>query len=381
MNGILGVNELLLLSELSAEQRDYAKTINTSARGLLGILNDILDLSKIQSGQFTLERSVFDLPELLRSLVALHEPEVRQKGVELVLDLSPGVPSSVAGDALRLRQVLTNLLRNAVKFTSRGRIQVKVHPHEGKDNLRFEVRDTGIGLAPEDKKRIFDAFHQADASTTREYGGTGLGLSICRELVHLMGGQIGADGRPGRGSVFWFVVPLAEAAGRPAEPSGPRLASVSSLRTHRRVLVVEDNPVNRKVVTRMLERMNLTVETAEDGQVAVNMWRPGRYTMVFMDVQMPRLDGFDTTRSLRQLEDGRERTPIIALTANAMVGDRERCLAAGMDDYLSKPVVFKELKRVVEHWFGGPSTSDAKDLAETVDQRPNGPELNAKLGA
>ncbi len=360
MNGILGVNELLLLTTLTAEQSDYARTINDSARSLLTVLNDVLDLSKLESGHVELDVRPFDLAGLLHSLVALYQPEAHKKGLDLRLTMTDDVPTTVEGDDQRLRQILANLVRNGVKFTETGQVEVVVTRHGGDDRVRFEVRDTGIGLAPSQKVKIFDAFHQADTSTTRRYGGTGLGLSICKQLVQRMGGDIGADGRPGRGSVFWFIIalPKADPAAVAARARAATGAEPIDEPEQRRVLVVEDNPTNRKVVCRMLQRLNLAVDTAEDGQYAVDMWTPGRYTMIFMDVQMPRLDGFDTTQAIRRQEQGGPRIPIVALTANAMQGDKERCLAAGMDDYLSKPVIFGDLKRVVKHWIGVASTRE-----------------------
>ena len=367
MNGVLGVNELLLLTSLTDEQKDYARTIDASAKSLLTVLNDILDLSKIDSGHVELERRPFELEELLTSLVALYQPEAQKKNLSIRLEMKEGLPTHVEGDSQRLRQVLANLLRNAVKFTDRGHIELIVQRHANDDRLRFEVRDTGIGLAPAQKERIFGAFQQGDASTTRRYGGTGLGLSISKQLVYLMGGQIGADGRPGRGSVFWCIISLPPV--QPGVTAHPRTGSsgiASPLGQTKRVLVVEDTPVNRKVICRMLQRLKLEVDTADDGQYAVDMWQPGRYAMVFMDVQMPRLDGLDATHAIRRMEDRSRRVPIVALTANAMLGDRERCLAAGMDDYLSKPVAFKELKRVVIEWMGTAS-SPPEDQAESSE--------------
>ena len=363
MNGILGVNELLMLTSLSEEQRDYARTINASATSLLTVLNDILDLSKIESGRVILDQRSFSLKDLLSSLVALYTPEANKKGLELKLTLKEGLPAQVSGDEQRLRQILANLVRNAVKFTEKGHVEVVALRHASDARIRFEIRDTGIGLAPSQKVRIFEPFHQADNSTTRRYEGTGLGLSISRQLVELMGGQIGADGRLGRGSVFWFIVELPEentpdsltasATLHAAEKHSPDAALAKAVSAaQRRILVVEDNAVNRKVVCRMLERLGFEVETAEDGQVAVEIWRPDRYAMIFMDVMMPRLDGFDTTQAIRRQEKGQGRIPIVALTANAMHGDRDRCLAAGMDDYLSKPVVFKHLRAIVDKWSG-----------------------------
>ena len=361
MNGVLGVNELLLHDVADRRAAGLrASTINASAKSLLTVLNDILDLSKIESGHVTLERRAFDLREFLTSLVALYAPEAQKKGLRLEIAVDDAVPKTVEGDDQRLRQVLANLLRNAVKFTEQGQVDLVVRLHDKGDRVRFEVRDTGIGLAPAQKVKIFEAFQQADTSTTRRYGGTGLGLSISKQLIELMGGQIGADGRPGRGSVFWCIISLPEAeAPLPERPRPSMTMAAPDPSVDRRVLVVEDNPVNRKVVCRMLERMNLTVDCAEDGEVALSMWEPQRYQLVLMDVQMPRLDGFDTTRTIRRRETTNLRTPIIALTANAMPGDRERCLASGMDDYLSKPVVFRDLKRVVAEWIvDGDETED-----------------------
>ncbi len=380
MNGVIGVNELLLQGNLTDEQRDYAQTIDASARSLLTVLNDVLDLSKIESGHVSIEKAPLNLREVLNSLIALYQPEAGKKGLAMTLTVTREVPQCVEGDEQRLRQILANLLRNAVKFTEEGRVDLTVMRHNEAGGVRFEVRDTGIGLAPSQKNKIFEAFQQADSSTTRRYGGTGLGLSISKQLVQLMGGSIGADGRPGRGSVFWFAIDLPAVDPMTVERKVRPTSTTGAVVEGRRVLVVEDNPVNRKVVCRMLERLQLTVEMAEDGQIALDMWQNNRYSLVFMDVQMPRLDGYDTTRALRRREGVGTRTPIVALTANAMQGDRERCLAAGMDDYLSKPVIFEDLKRVVREWAGlmpvkaepslEPSRSPARPRAGRSDPAP-----------
>ncbi len=489
LNGVIGMSDLLLGTELSAEQREYAETVTASAQSLLAVINDILDVSKIEAGKLELDTADFALRDVVEGAVATFAEPAHVKGLELVAWIEPTVPLAVRGDAGRLRQILVNLVSNAVKFTEAGEIVVLATAlQEGPDTvrLRFAVRDTGIGLEPEQAGRVFESFAQADASTTRRYGGTGLGLAICRQLAELMGGRIGVETAPGRGSTFWFEVRLGPASlevGQTADAgrleglralvvddnatnraimeaqllawgmrcdlaadadralklllaaAGAGMAydvglldlhmpEVDGLELSRRiraqprlrttqlvlltsglaeadvaasagfaahltkpvrqarlrdavvgvlskpvprgaaparrapalpsdarplVLVAEDHPVNQLVVRKLLEQEGLEVEVAGDGAEAVARVDARDYVAVFMDCQMPLLDGYAATAAIRGTERGAD-LPIVALTAHAMKGDRERCLEAGMDDYLSKPIRPAELERVLARW-------------------------------
>lgn len=515
LNGIIPLLEILLSTELKPDQQEYARTAHESARELLRIVDDILDYSKIEAKQLTLESTTLDLRELARSVVRLMESNAQRKGIRLEYRFDEKLRPVMRGDPVRLRQVLTNLVSNAVKFTDRGGVSVTVSK-KGETathyEVLFEVRDTGIGIAPEIAPKLFKPFSQADASTTRLRGGTGLGLAICKRLVDLMGGEIGFDSTPGKGSLFWFRLPLLKAAGDLArenavEPTIRRALAVSqdegllarlqsqltphgielrqartvvdglemlkrhaalrergsfdllivdlaTLRTtavglvrnvlripdldglrmlflsgsepiHEeikrierglalsrqanetellaairrlqsgtssepsaaqppplaptaeasapprlsgRVLLVEDNPVNRRVAEKLLERLGLGFEHAENGQQAIERLARGGIDLVLMDCQMPVLDGYQATRRWRQLEaqSGRKRLPIIAMTANAMLGDREKCLAAGMDDYLSKPIDRDQLARVLARWLAAPGPAEASRASPSV---------------
>ncbi len=481
MNGVIGMAELLLETALSLEQRHFAKTIQESADALLAIINDILDLSKIESGKLTVERTPFDLRQAVETVAELLAPRAAEKGLELIVDYAPQAPAAGIGDPVRVRQVLTNLAGNAIKFTARGyvRIQVECQAVIGEEaRFRISVEDTGIGVAADKLGHIFDKFTQADASTTRRHGGTGLGLAISRQLAEMMGGAMGVTSRPGEGSTFWFTLRLrldrragleqpaarelsglrvliaddhelarrsveeqlggwglrwagvgagrealsalgqAQAAGDPyhvalinwrlSDMDGKTLAATitadpaicntrcvllaavgqraaenlreagfsgcllkpvrqaellkalatfrapaapepceapragppepAPLRSASRVLLAEDNPVNQMVAVRMLEKLGCAVDVAGTGKQAVEMLERQAYDVVFMDCQMPEMDGYQATAEIRRSEIAGRRTPIIAMTAHAMRGDRERCLEAGMDDYLSKPV-------------------------------------------
>ncbi|MGY2873923.1 two-component system, sensor histidine kinase and response regulator [Marmoricola sp. URHA0025 HA25] len=490
MNGVIGLNELLLTTSLDERQRQYAEGVQTAGQGLLGVINEILDFSKIESGHLELEEIDFDLVELVESVAEIVGEPAMAKGLELLAYCSPELPSGLRGDPHRIRQVLLNLAGNAVKFTAQGEVIVRVGLDDRVDDryvVRFEVTDTGIGLAPQDRDRLFEPFSQADSSTTREYGGTGLGLSISRQLVDAMGGQLAVQSSPGAGSTFWFAVPLelshevpvptssasssliglrvlvvddnatnrtilhdqlhhwemsvdvvdgagpamerlreASLAGRPydvglldlcmpdvdgldlarriqAEPtlagvplvlmtSGPtvtdaeaRAASISAAltkpvlmsrlrRTLERVvadrapdepvavpdptsvgsrgtvLVVDDGEVNQLVAAGLLTHLGYTPEMAGDGRQAVELLGRRSFDAILMDVQMPVMDGYDATREIRRLEGGGRRTPIIAMTATVTDGERERCLAAGMDDYLAKPIEKKVVLAMLERW-------------------------------
>ncbi|MDB5827697.1 MAG: fold family protein, partial [Variovorax sp.] len=351
LNAILGLTRLLHQSKLDAEQRRYLQLVDSSASALLGLLNDVLDLSKIDAGKLVFEQIRFDVERWINDVVALHGPAAEKKGVRVDIEIAPDVPPVIVGDPGRLRQVMSNLMSNAIKFTERGSIEVRlaVDDEQGdlpprRQRLLFSVRDTGIGI-PEDKQRqIFEAFTQADASTTRRHGGTGLGLAICARLVSMMDGEIRVTSRVAsqgqQGSTFSFTAVFDEANDDFSVLSEP--APLDILTVHGlNVLLAEDHAVNELLMRKLLGGMGCTFTVVRNGEEAVSAWQKQRFDLVLMDVQMPVMSGFDATAQIRAREaamPGRQRTPIIALTANAMAGDRERCLAAGMDGYVSKPV-------------------------------------------
>jgi two-component system, sensor histidine kinase len=377
MNGVMGMSELLQGTELTARQRRLAETITRSAEGLLQIINDILDFSKIEAGKLELEQVDFGLREIIEETIEILGVRARGKGLDLRCVIESSVPAAVRGDPVRLRQVLINLAGNAIKFTETGEVVVRVSALDADGALRFEVTDTGIGISQEAQAQIFSAFSQADSFTTRKYGGTGLGLAICRQLVTLMGGEIGVESEPNRGSTFWFeirLVPTADPATATftattadfkveAEPQAP--AADGPL-----VLLVEDNAVNREVATGMLENLGYRTESAVNGLLAMEAVAEAEYGAVLMDCQMPVMDGLTATAEIRRREvkSGGRRVPIIALTANAMEGNRDRCLAAGMDDFLTKPFTQAQLAGVLKRWApiaaaGGPRESSAAAAA------------------
>ncbi|MCW5889894.1 MAG: response regulator [bacterium] len=351
MNGILGMTRLALESEMSDEAREHVATVRSSAEALLTVINDVLDFSKVEAGKLSLETLPFALRPLLDDTLRAFAPICDEKGLTLGCDVAADVPDGLAGDPGRLRQILVNLLGNAVKFTPEGAVRVSVE-RAGADAdgvaLRFAIADTGIGIPPEQVDRVFAAFTQADDTTTRRFGGTGLGLAITRQLVTLMGGAIGLESTPGRGSTFHFTAHFgrADVAAATAAPVVPSPA-VRPLR----VLLAEDNRVNQQVAVRVLEKRGHTVVVADDGRVAVERAGAEPFDLILMDMQMPEMDGLEATAAIRAVEAAsRRRVPIVAMTANALVGDRERCLAAGMDDYLAKPIDFSELDRVLARY-------------------------------
>ena len=369
MNGVLGMAGLLLETQLDGEQSEYVHTIRHSGEALLSIINDILDFSKIEAGMMTIEARAFDLPKLIRELKALLSPKIREKGLEFITNYSPSVPATVIGDSGRIRQILTNLLGNALKFTAKGHLHLSVsrvpalsanHPD---CSVLFSVEDSGIGIPQNKLATIFEKFTQADTSTTRRFGGTGLGLSISSRLVELMGGEIGVRSSEGKGSTFWFVLPLPGEKGEgPATiPEDHEMnmamampiaeaARASTVRP--RILIVEDTAVNQLVASRTLEKLGCTVEIAENGSVAVERAKSQSYDLIFMDCHMPIMDGYEATREIRRAEAGEGRhTPIIAMTASVMEGDREKCLGAGMDDFVAKPFNRDDLIATLERYM------------------------------
>ena len=352
MNGVIGTLQLLADTDLGETQQEYVDTAHKSAYSLLTILNDILDLSKIEAGKLNIETIPLDIREIVADLVTLHTMTAEEKCIELSAAIDDHLPSVVVGDPTRIRQILANLISNALKFTEKGHVKVKVQCVSGDDesaDIRFEVEDTGVGIEEEVKDRLFNEFTQADGSTTRKYGGTGLGLAIVKQLVEMMHGQFGVDSVSGEGSTFWFELPLT--VGEQQQLKAPQdQEQVLKEKLSGHVLLVEDNPINQMVARKMLEKIGLESSLAADGQQALDMLAENTFDAVLMDCQMPVMDGFEAARRIReqQVLNG---LPVIAMTANVMEGDREKCLSAGMNDYIGKPVVEADLKKTLSRWL------------------------------
>ena len=355
LNGVVGMLQLLTATPLSDDQRRYAATADASAAALLALINDVLDFSKIEAGKLVLDPVPFDVADATADAVAILAARAAAKGLAVSCVIDPAAAGRRVGPADRVRQVLVNLIGNAVKFTAAGSVTLTVTPEpaEGEDTIRFAVADTGIGIPADRIDRLFQTFSQVDTSTTRQYGGTGLGLAICRQLAGLMGGRVGVDSAVGHGSTFWFTarLPVDRTAAVPPPPAA--VAVPTGRRRH--VLVAEDNDVNQMVVGEMLRRLGYGCELVGNGRAAVDAVAAaggGRFDLVLMDCQMPVMDGLEATAALRAAEvaAGTPRLPVVALTANALQGDRERCLAAGMDDYMSKPVDVRALAAKLAAW-------------------------------
>ena len=361
LNGMLGMSELLLNTKLDARQQQFATMLQQSGRALLAVINDILDFSKIEAGQFELERIAFSPHAVVQETAALLTEQAQQKGLVLRAELAPVPHLSVIGDPDRLRQVLLNLLNNAIKFTEQGEITVELTVSEQAGDacvIYFAVRDTGIGIAPKLQERIFEPFAQADGSVSRRYGGSGLGLAICQRLLYLMGSQLKLESAPGHGSTFWFKLRLPIAADATSHGSAsPRQAK----RFEADILLAEDNPVNQEVARNMLQALGCRVVAVTDGEQAVSACSTAHFDLVLMDCHMPKMNGFTATAELRRqaTELGRPYTPIVALTADVVKGVREQCLAAGMDDYLSKPFSHRQLTEKLNYWLVGNARKQA----------------------
>ncbi len=381
MNGVLGVADLLLQTNLSEKQQQLAQTIRASGKNLLYIINDILDFSKIEAGKLALESINFDLRELIDGIYDLFSSKASEKGLTLTSKVHDNVLDIVYGDPVRLRQILTNLISNAIKFTDSGTVHISTELVEQKDDdvcvLRFEVRDTGIGLVSDQKEGIFDTFSQGDSSTTRKYGGTGLGLTISRQLVELMDGEIAVSSELDQGACFWFTVSMHVPVDQEtalSEYKQEELKIDSNPHQYNcRVLLAEDNVTNQIVAEGMLELYGCKVDLAVNGREAVQAVRKRQYDLILMDCQMPELDGYSATSEIREFEEqeGCSRIPIVALTAHAMDGDRERCLVAGMDDYLSKPLRQAQFQLILEKWL--------PESSAVSQETPIAPATNNKL--
>jgi len=384
MNGVLGMTDFLLATKLTPEQQEFAESIKRSADALLALINDILDLSKIEAGKLRLDRVPFQLGTVLGEIASLFALEARTKGLEFVSTVPADLPRVVVGDPGRLRQVLRNLLGNALKFTDRGEIGIRAELLSDSTNviqIRFTVHDTGIGIPPDQQGRLFESFTQGDGSSTRRHGGTGVGLAISKQLVELLGGEIGVASEQGDGSRFWFTASFGKAApgeapapkpaikvpaprltsrpaAVPAVPAAPKRAPMENpvaVEGPLRVLLAEDNEINQRITLRLLEKLGVAADAVVNGREAVQALEKRKYDLVLMDCQMPDMDGFEATAIVRSREGDANHTPICALTANAMEGDRERCLAAGMDDYISKPVGLEKLQKAVDRWLHRPA--------------------------
>jgi len=353
LNGVLGTAELLLEDELTMSQRSSLETIRSSGNQLLASLNDVLDFSKIESGNFTLETLPFSPARCVQETLQLFFGRAQARRLRLMAKVDPAVPAMVEGDATRLRQILANLVSNAIKFTERGEVEVSVSRGlsvAGKTVLNFSVRDTGMGIPHEKQAMLFQAFNQLDASTQRRFGGTGLGLAICKRLVAWMGGQIEVDSTVGRGSIFSFNIQVA-----PLEKATPVIATrvIAPARTQElRILVVEDERINQQITLAMLGRLKHTADVARSGIEAVDALRNRSYDVVFMDWHMPEMNGLDATRVIRTEFDITQQPWIIALTASALPEDRDTCLNAGMNDYLTKPLKLDALKGALLRFAG-----------------------------
>ncbi len=367
LNGVIGMLELASDTNLTPEQREFLEMAQSAANSLLVVINDILDFSKIEAGKLELERTEFDLSEVMAEAVSIAGLTALKKGLELGAELASDVPRFLLGDPIRLKQVLLNLIGNAVKFTQHGQVKVRVQlerMQDGKAELKFSVTDSGIGIPPEKQQVIFEAFSQADASTTRKFGGTGLGLAICSRIVQVMGGNIWVESEMGQGTTFHFTAALEIANSPSLKPAEPVVIDhVPEQSRKLKILLAEDNLINQKLAVRVLEKLGHAVVVAATGFETLAKLKEQPFDLVLMDVQMPEMDGFTATAAIRvHEEETKIRIPIVAMTAHAMKGDRERCLKAGMDDYIAKPISTDTIKATIER---------VMKSCERVSQQPN----------
>ncbi|MBC9783221.1 response regulator [Heliobacterium chlorum] len=357
MNAILGFIDLTLCTELKTEQSNHLTMVKTAAQSLMKLLEDILDISKIESGQFSFEEKPFQLSTILRTAMDMMSVKAADKGLKLNLQIPAGAPEHLLGDAKRLTQVLINLLSNAVKFTEKGTITIALDvlsQSQSKVNVVFSVKDTGIGIEASQLGAVFEKFYQVDSSSTRRYGGSGLGLAIVRQIIENLGGKVWVESEPGRGSTFFFTVEFSTIQGIPPLSGETEILKGlnrgQSASKGARILLVDDDLYNRTIISAWLRRWGYPLAEATNGQEALEALHKERYDLILMDEQMPGMSGTEAVRQIRQTAWGRH-IPIVAVTANAMKGDRERFLAAGMDDYLAKPFVASQLLHVLMRWI------------------------------
>jgi signal transduction histidine kinase/CheY-like chemotaxis protein len=390
INAIIGMTELLLESDLNTQQLDYANTVNNAAETLLDVINDILDFSKIEAGKMTIQSISFNLIDLIESTVDIFSARVKRKGLEIFTTISNEVPSLITGDPSRIRQILMNLIGNAIKFTEQGEIvvkAVKIFENEKEVRIAISVNDKGIGIAEEEIQQLFRPFSQLDSTTSRRFGGTGLGLAICKKLTELMNGEIKVESEFNKGSTFTFILPFLKQTGtispeqtstgllnpvKEEQTKSPPLAretqkQISHICKNLRVLIVEDNLVNQKVEVLQLQRLGCNPDVVSSGAEALDLLDRKDFDLILMDCQMPGMDGYATTAEIRKKEGTQKHTPIIAITAHAMQGDAEKCINAGMDDYLSKPIKIQSLEQIIEKWNPVVDPKVVKELFELQD--------------
>lgn len=355
MNGVMGMAQVMATTDLTEEQQLYVHTILDSGNSLLTVINDILDFSKIEAGKMLLENNAFNLKDITNSVIKLFENKAEEKDIQLIFNINDDCPIELTGDSLRIKQILQNLISNAIKFTNHGTVEIKISgskTSEGFANLMVYVIDSGIGIDKSSQDKLFSDFSQVDSSTTRKFGGTGLGLAICKQLITLMKGEVGVNSEAGKGATFWFSLNIdINSNDRPITKSNA-VFSIKPLTG--KVLLVEDNAINQIVAKAILEKFGLTPDIAVDGQEAIHQLEKQPYDLILMDCQMPVLDGFEATQKIRVIEKEnnlQQHVPIVALTANAHSKDKDRCFDVGMDDYLSKPIVKEDLYRILEKYL------------------------------
>ncbi len=380
MNGVIGMTELLMATQLDDTQRQYLDTIHSSADALLTVINDILDFSKVEAGKITIEHIDFNLRQTLKEVTDILQPKARQKNLAFTCRLAPDIAEYYNGDPTRIRQVILNLMGNAIKFTDKGKVTLQVdikEEHHGTTLLQFKIIDTGIGIQPAVISSLFEPFSQADGATTRKFGGTGLGLAICKKIVRLMDGEINAVSTPGQGSTFRFTASLKVASPcnvpthqqpLPGSKTGGLhtvLTQPKPYRVNSSILLVEDNLTNQMVAMGLLRKINIKPDLARNGREAVEACSGKKYDLIFMDCQMPVMDGLEATRLIRSLKNKKNRIPIVAMTAHALTGDRGKFIQAGMDDYISKPISLQKIIEVLNRWLPLKTSSGGSDDIKT----------------
>ncbi len=379
LNGIIGITELLASTSLSNEQTNYVETLKTSANLLLEIVNDILDFSKIEANKLELETIGFDLRKIIADTLQLFAPEAVKKRIQLKFEIEKDVVTMLQGDAGRLRQILNNLVSNAVKFTSDGEVFIKIES-KAEDVLRFEITDTGIGIEKDKLEIIFEPFMQGDVSTTRYFGGTGLGLAISKQLVNMMGGEIGVESEVGKGTTFWFTAKFSRQLSVEKEPELVKTNIFNKYQEKTpKILVVEDNQINQEVALGRLRQLGIIADVAQNGLEALKSVKSKKYDLILMDCRMPEMDGFEATRQIRQLNGSARNVKIIAMTASVTADEHEKCLAAGMDDYLAKPMTIEDLAETLSRHLQLEISLKRLDAEANFIQHPLTEILDAKI--